>query len=58
MTARSYGAPTLPEGREWTCEIKLDGFRLEVVKKKGETALYSRRGNILESELPLYRRGP
>ena len=32
---------------EWSYEIKLDGFRLSAVKQKGETTLYSRRGNIL-----------
>jgi DNA ligase D-like protein (predicted ligase) len=37
----------LPEGKEWSYEIKLDGFRLEAVKKKGKTTLYSRRGNAL-----------
>jgi DNA ligase D-like protein (predicted ligase) len=37
----------LPQGPEWSYEIKLDGFRLEAVKKKGQTTLYSRRGNIL-----------
>lgn len=37
----------LPQGAEWSYEIKLDGFRLEAVKSKGETTLYSRRGNIL-----------
>jgi ATP-dependent DNA ligase len=37
----------LPEGPEWSYEIKLDGFRLEAIKKRGETTLYSRRGNIL-----------
>jgi DNA ligase D-like protein (predicted ligase) len=42
----------LPEGKEWTYEIKLDGFRLEAVKKKGETTLYSRRGNILNRKFP------
>ena len=38
----------LPEGPEWSYEIKLDGFRLEAVKRKGDTTLYSRRGNILD----------
>jgi ATP dependent DNA ligase domain len=33
----------IPEGPEWTYEIKLDGFRLEVVRAGGETSLYSRR---------------
>jgi DNA ligase D-like protein (predicted ligase) len=42
----------LPEGKEWSYEIKLDGFRLEAVKKKGETTLYSRRGNILNRKFP------
>jgi DNA ligase D-like protein (predicted ligase) len=37
----------IPDGRGWTYEIKLDGFRLEAVKNSGETTLYSRRGNIL-----------
>jgi DNA ligase D-like protein (predicted ligase) len=37
----------LPQGPEWSYEIKLDGFRLSAVKKNGETTLYSRRGNIL-----------
>lgn len=40
----------LPEGPEWTYEIKLDGYRLEAVKNKGETLLYSRRSNILNEK--------
>jgi len=43
---------TLPEGKEWSYEIKLDGFRLEAVKKKSETSLYSRRGNLLNEKFP------
>jgi ATP-dependent DNA ligase len=27
----------IPEGPEWTYEIKLDGYRLEVVRAGGET---------------------
>ena len=42
----------LPEGNDWSYEIKLDGFRLEAVKKKGETTLFSRRGNILNRKFP------
>jgi DNA ligase D-like protein (predicted ligase) len=38
---------SLPEGPEWTYEIKLDGFRLEAVKTKQKTTLYSRRRNVL-----------
>ena len=40
----------LPEGPEWTYEIKLDGYRLEAVKQSGHTSLYSRRGNILNEK--------
>jgi ATP-dependent DNA ligase len=43
---------TLPEGKDWSFEIKLDGFRLEAVKKKGESTLFSRRGNILNRKFP------
>jgi DNA ligase D-like protein (predicted ligase) len=42
----------LPEGKEWSYEIKLDGFRLEAVKTKGATTLFSRRGNILNRKFP------
>jgi DNA ligase D-like protein (predicted ligase) len=42
----------LPEGDAWSFEIKLDGFRLEAVKKTGETTLYSRRGNVLNRKFP------
>ena len=42
----------VPEGREWSYEIKLDGYRLEVVKNGGETTLYSRRRNILNRKFP------
>jgi ATP-dependent DNA ligase len=37
----------LPEGPEWTYEIKLDGYRLEAVRSAGRTTLYSRRQNVL-----------
>jgi DNA ligase D-like protein (predicted ligase) len=37
----------IPVGGEWTYEIKLDGYRLEVVRTGGETRLYSRRQNVL-----------
>jgi ATP-dependent DNA ligase len=37
----------IPEGAGWTYEIKLDGYRLETVKRKGAVTLYSRRKNIL-----------
>ena len=44
--------PMLPDGPEWTYEIKLDGFRLEAVKTAGNVTLFSRRGNILNLKFP------
>ena len=41
---------SLPEGKDWSYEAKLDGYRLEAVKKNGETTLYSRRGKILNRQ--------
>lgn len=40
----------IPEGPEWTYELKLDGYRLEVVRTNGRTTLYSRRKNILNEK--------
>ena len=37
----------IPDGPEWTYEIKLDGYRLQAVKCEGKVTLYSRRKNIL-----------
>jgi DNA ligase D-like protein (predicted ligase) len=37
----------LPEGREWSYEIKLDGYRLEAIKNAGEVTVHSRRRNVL-----------
>lgn len=45
-------AAHLPDGPQWTYELKLDGFRLEAVKNKGETLLYSRRRNLLNKKFP------
>ena len=42
----------LPDGPEWSYEIKLDGFRLEAVKEVAEPLLYSRRGNLLNRKFP------
>jgi ATP-dependent DNA ligase len=42
--------PRLPEGPEWTYEIKLDGYRLEVLQSAGQTTLYSRRRNVLNQK--------
>jgi DNA ligase D-like protein (predicted ligase) len=42
----------LPEGADWLYEIKLDGYRLEVVKNAGRVTLYSRRRNVLNRKFP------
>jgi DNA ligase D-like protein (predicted ligase) len=42
----------VPEGPEWTYELKLDGYRLEVVRTQKEITLYSRRRNILNKKFP------
>ena len=42
----------LPEGPKWTYEIKLDGYRLEVVRRGRETTLYSRRQNVFNQKFP------
>jgi DNA ligase D-like protein (predicted ligase) len=42
----------LPEGPQWTYEIKLDGFRLEAVRNSGRVTLYSRRRNVLNHKFP------
>jgi ATP-dependent DNA ligase len=36
----------------WTYEIKLDGYRLEVVRPGRETTLYSRRQNVFNRKFP------
>ena len=41
---------SIPEGPEWTYEIKLDGYRLEAVKHSGVVTLYSRRKNVLNEK--------
>jgi ATP-dependent DNA ligase len=42
----------LPEGPKWTYEIKLDGYRLEVVRHGREITLYSRRQNVFNQKFP------
>src|ERR1700722_10035014 len=41
---------TVPDGPEWSYEIKLDGYRMQAVKNTGEVTLYSRRKNILNAK--------
>jgi ATP-dependent DNA ligase len=40
------------EGNNWVYEIKLDGYRLEVVKSQGKMNLYTRQANILNNRFP------
>jgi ATP-dependent DNA ligase len=42
----------LPEGQMWTYEIKLDGYRLEVVRRGRDVTLYSRRQNVFNKKFP------
>jgi len=50
MLARS--TDRLPSGADWVYELKLDGYRVLVVKKRGAVTLFSRRGNILNPRFP------
>jgi ATP-dependent DNA ligase len=40
--------PKLPEGSDWTYEVKLDGYRAIGVKSSRETILYSRNRKKLQ----------
>jgi bifunctional non-homologous end joining protein LigD len=44
--------PKLPEGSDWTYEVKLDGYRAIGVKSSRETILYSRNRKKLQSKIP------
>ena len=39
----------LPSGPQWLYELKLDGYRMLVMKKRGVVTLFSRRGNVLNA---------
>lgn len=51
-TMECLGVTQLPEGPQWSYEIKLDGFRLEAVKVGKKVTLYSRRSNVLNEKFP------
>ena len=42
----------LPSGRNWLYELKLDGYRMLVMKERGVVTLFSRRGNNLNNAFP------
>jgi ATP-dependent DNA ligase len=44
--------PKLPEGRQWTFEVKLDGYRAIGVKTSREVILYSRNGKNFNKRYP------
>lgn len=50
MLAKS--ADRLPSGVGWLYELKLDGYRTLVMKKRGVVTLFSRRGNIMNGPFP------
>jgi DNA ligase D-like protein (predicted ligase) len=51
-TMDCLGVKVLPEGPEWSYEIKLDGYRVEAVRSREGTTLYSRRRNVLNEKFP------
>lgn len=42
----------LPSGADWLYELKLDGYRALLMKKRGMVTLFSRRGNNLNARFP------
>jgi DNA ligase D-like protein (predicted ligase) len=46
----------LPSGGNWVYELKLDGYRALVLKKRGAVTLFSRRGNNLTGRYPTIAR--
>jgi DNA ligase D-like protein (predicted ligase) len=51
-TMDCLGVKKLPEGPQWTYEIKLDGYRLEALRSAKTTTLYSRRRNVMNEKFP------
>jgi DNA ligase D-like protein (predicted ligase) len=51
-TMDCLGVTKLPDGPEWSYEIKLDGFRVEVIRAGRQTTLCSRRRNVLNVKFP------
>jgi DNA ligase D-like protein (predicted ligase) len=47
----------LPDGPEWSYEVKLDGYRLVAVRNEADPILFSRRANILNARFPTIAAG-
>lgn len=45
-------AKQLPQGPGWNYEIKVDGYRGQVVRETGRLLVYSRRGNQMSRDFP------
>jgi bifunctional non-homologous end joining protein LigD len=45
-------AERIPEGTRWTYEIKLDGYRMEVVRAGGFVTLFSRNAKVMTQQFP------
>src|SRR4029077_3282204 len=43
---------TLPEGRDWLCEIKLDGYRALFGSDLSGVTIWSRRANVFTAQFP------
>src|SRR5689334_5639726 len=48
----ALSVPELPAGPNWLYELKLDGYRVLVVKDRRVVTLFSRRGNNLNHAFP------
>ena len=42
----------IPAGEDWQYELKLDGYRCQVIKQRGEVHLYSRTGKSFDELFP------
>jgi ATP-dependent DNA ligase len=45
--------PTIPLGRLWSYEVKIDGYRMEAVRRGGQVVLYSSTGKVMTSRYPV-----